>query len=238
MKNNEAAVFVFLASIVVGILISMNLSFGSSNEVFLNVEEYNEAYNKRNDLYKEVTTLMDKFEESSDKLNSYEKDTKNELTVLSKIGEEYEKLKMDLGMEAVEGEGIRITLDDARNLKFDEYYSNSSLVHDADLLYLINDLRNAGAEAIAINGHRIIYNTESLCYGTSIDLGGIKVVAPFYITAIGSQSVLNSYMQESNSYYKRLSLTRDIQLKIEKMDNIKVPAYNGSLNNKYIRKKR
>ncbi|MEG2353557.1 MAG: DUF881 domain-containing protein [Clostridium sp.] len=237
MKNNEAAIFVFVASVVMGILISMNLNFGSNSQVFLNVEEYNEAYNKRNTLYKEVTTLMDKYEESVEKLADYKIDFKNDKNVIAQISQEYHNFKIDMGLEAVHGEGIRIILNDATNIEFGQYHDATKLVHDYDLLYIINDLRNAGAEAIAINGHRIVFDTDSLCTGVTVDLGGIKVVAPFYITAIGNKSVMNSYMIESNSYYKRLSLTREIERELQQMDNIEIPAYNGVFSDKYMNKR-
>ena len=75
------------------------------------------------------------------------------------------------------------------------------LIHDFDIVEVINDLRNAGAEAISVNGERIIYDNYGLCAGSNIDLNGIKIVPPFYISAIGNEDVLYNYLTlEANTY--------------------------------------
>ena len=54
MKNREFTIFIFTASVIVGLLISMNISFdGIETTKVLNAKEYQEAYNKRNNLYNE-----------------------------------------------------------------------------------------------------------------------------------------------------------------------------------------
>lgn len=46
MKNNEASTFVFIASIIIGILISMNISFTrTTDRVFLSAKQYQDSYN-------------------------------------------------------------------------------------------------------------------------------------------------------------------------------------------------
>ena len=71
-----------------------------------------------------------------------------------------------------------------------------------DLLMVINDLRAAGAEAIAINGYRIIGSTDGLCAGPTIEIDGIKIIAPFYITAIGNQNVIKSFLENQQNRVK------------------------------------
>ncbi len=56
MKNNEATIFVFIASIIVGLLIAMNIGFEGKNN-FLDVKQYDEAYNERTKLYSEINNL-------------------------------------------------------------------------------------------------------------------------------------------------------------------------------------
>ena len=70
-----------------------------------------------------------------------------------------------LGLTNLEGTGVEITVKDdpqATNIGIFEDISDH-IVHDADLRALVNDLKNAGAEAISINGQRLVNTTAITC---------------------------------------------------------------------------
>lgn len=233
MKTNEASFFVFLASIIVGVLISMNVNFGKSNNMFLNPEDYSKAYNERNELYKDISKIKNDYYKTFNKLEKYIASAEDEYTILKEFQKELDNNKMALGLFPVEGEGIKITLNDADAFSFYEYDVMYKVVHDYDIIQIINDLRNAGAEAISVNGVRVITNTYSYCGGSNIDLGGVKIVAPFYINAVGNKKVLKNYLILNDTHYKEL-IGRGIRTDIQVVDNVKIPAYTGKLNPKYM----
>ncbi|GAA0788492.1 DUF881 domain-containing protein [Hathewaya limosa] len=237
MKKNEATVFVFIASVIIGILISMNLSFGEKNKVFLNIEQFNDAYNKRNKMYKEISGLKEEISKIEKKLNKYNLES-NDITAVNKeIEKEIQKNKEYFGLGAVEGEGIRITVNDAKESDFNEYYMILNLVHDTDIWFLLNELRVAGAEAIAINGNRVVGDTYSYCWGTYIKIGGVNTVAPFYIDVIGNQVALKDYLSKESNHVKNLQF-RKIRVNIEEDKNIKIPAYEGKVKFDYAKEKK
>lgn len=60
MKNNEANLFVFIASIIIGLLISLTFNFNySSNRIILDSKQYEDAYNEKNKLMNDISNLMD-----------------------------------------------------------------------------------------------------------------------------------------------------------------------------------
>ena len=71
----------------------------------------------------------------------------------------------------VTGEGIIITLKDGTTNSSDILSSSlmatDVIVHNSDLYHVVNDLKNAGAEAIEINGQRVV-NTSSITYESFI----------------------------------------------------------------------
>ena len=70
MKNNEATIFVFIASVIIGILISMNIGFkGKIN--FLDVQQYDQAYNERTKLYSQLNNLKQQYYSTNAKLKKY-----------------------------------------------------------------------------------------------------------------------------------------------------------------------
>ena len=78
-----------------------------------------------------------------------ESDSKNE--------EEIKNNQKLLGLTDVSGQGLIITLDENREVDSNEVLNiNGYLVHEEDLLYIVNELFNSGADAVSINDERIV----------------------------------------------------------------------------------
>jgi uncharacterized protein YlxW (UPF0749 family) len=76
-------------------------------------------------------------------------------------------------------------------LNINLYMMNYFIVHDSDMLHVINELRGAGAEAIAINGTRIMATSRISCGGPTINVGkSERFTPPFVIHAIGDPDAL------------------------------------------------
>lgn len=238
MKSNEASLFVFIASIIIGILISLNINFNRTyNRVFLSTKQYQDTYNLRNRLRSDISDLQDKYDELSTKLQKYEYGGKNRTSIIQQVESDLNKNKMALGELDVEGQGIKITLNDADNDSFDDTSGSDVLdkiVHNSDINYVINDLRSAGAEAISINGQRVIDRTEVICYGALLRVNGVSIGAPFYINAIGNKAALNSFMLSDGSWLKYLMM-RQIYVDVQEMDNIKIQAYNNIITDDFTK---
>ena len=127
-----------------------------------------------NNLRDEVLKWKEKYDNISEELDNAEK-------ILAKIREEStkddevsskkeEQITLNnniLGITNLEGQGIELILKDDPNATretigvFDDI--SSHIIHDADLRALVNELKNAGAEAISINGQRLVNTTAITC---------------------------------------------------------------------------
>jgi uncharacterized protein YlxW (UPF0749 family) len=232
MKNNEATIFVFIASIIIGLLISMNLGFeGKVN--FLDVKQYNEAYNERSKLYLELNNLQHEYFNIDSKFKNYDNSYNTDSKVLEEIQKEIIYNNQILGKSDLEGPGIMITLDDGIALT-SEYWENMRVtVHNTDIERVINDLRSAGAEAIEVNGNRVTYNNNIWCVGPAVKINGINIVRPFYISAIGNQNLMYNYLNNEQSHIMSLRL-REVEVNIEKKANIKILSYVGEFKYQYM----
>lgn len=233
MRRNESTIFVFIASIFVGLLISINLGINNTGTTqILSAKDYQEAYNERTNLIKEINNFQDKYNDISSKLYSYEYGTNSENAIGEQLQKEIDYNNMAIGKTALQGEGIKIVITDVSSQNLDGVLSDdeymSRLIHDADLVQLINDLKNAGSEAISINGQRIIDRSGLYCGGSYISINGVKVPGPYYLNAIGNKDVLKSYMELDQNYVKYLRL-RHIKVTVEEYDDIKIPAYDGNI---------
>ena len=110
---------------------------------------------------------------------------------------------------------------------------NDYVVHDEDLRSVVNELYNAGAEAISINGQRLVNTSAITCSGTVITINGIKLNSPFVISAIGNPESLYS-IERTGGYIELMRQTGAIA-ETTKSNNITVPKFSGALSSKYMR---
>ncbi len=235
MRVNEANIFLFIAAIIIGVLIAMNISLDGEKK-YLDVVQYQDAYDERTKLQNEISDLEDEYHNINKKINKYKKSDKTQYEVMKEITEELNINKMTLGQVPVEGDGVKITLNDDPELMLGVPYKWSMVIHDTDLVMVINDFKNAGAEAIAINGHRISDSTSILCSGATIDLDGIKIITPFYIVAIGNKSVIENFLETQTNHIKDLE-ARNCFVEVEPVFGEKLPAYTGKLKTQYLNEK-
>ncbi len=142
-----------------------------------------------------------------------------------------EELKMIAGYNQVEGPGLLITLDDntagaelAKSKNPQNYFPEYYIIHDKNLLYLVNSLANL-SEGISINNQRITATSDIRCVGTVIMVNSTRLAPPYEIRIIGNVEELEKALLESNEY---LSLKlREIPIKISKENKLTLPAYSS-----------
>ena len=59
------------------------------------------------------------------------------------------------------------------------------IIHDYDIRTILNELKTAGAQAIAINGERVVPMSEQICVGPTIIINDNRYPVPYIIEAIG-----------------------------------------------------
>lgn len=138
------------------------------------------------------------------------------------------------GTSALSGPGVIVTLDDSKTVSKAGENPNLYLIHDDDLLRVINELRAAGAEALSVNGQRLVGTSEIRCAGPTLSVNNVRSAAPFEIRAIGEPSSLENALKMRGGVAETLKVW-GIQLDIRTSDTVKVPAYKGSLQFKYAK---
>ena len=190
-----------------------------------------------NNLRDQILRFKEKYENLSDELDvldeklelAREEATKDNAGLTS-LQEEIVKANKLLGLTEVTGPGVKITLQDANvtgalALATDDL--SALIVHDMDVRCVINELKCAGAEAISINGNRIVQTSSIMCVGNVIEVNGKKIGAPFEILAIGLPEQLANL--ERPGGYVNLLKDYGIKATIEKVNSITIPKYSGKL---------
>lgn len=100
------------------------------------------------------------------------------------------------GYAPLKGEGVVVTLRDRRlKSKTKADIAFPGLVHDFDLLSVVNELRAAGAKGIAVNGIRLTNQTAIRALGPTIKIGSQTTCAPFKIEAVGVAGLLEAALK-------------------------------------------
>jgi uncharacterized protein YlxW (UPF0749 family) len=137
----------------------------------------------------------------------------NRLEVLSKAG-----------LTDVKGPGITIRLDDAPARK-EGTPVDWLIIHDQDIKIILNELKKAGAQAISINGERVVATSEQICAGPTILINGSRYPVPYVINAIGDPDVLFENISMSDRIAEMVEY--DIRVEIAKSKEIIIPKFIG-----------
>ncbi len=165
--------------------------------------------------------------ELRDQVRAYEQGTVAGRTKLARLGAQVEQLRLQAGFTALEGPGVQIELSDSPNPLRPGDDPNTVLVHYTDLQAVTNELFASGAEAVAINGERVVVTTGINCVGTTI-LCNIKRIAPPYrVVAIGPPDAMLAYLRRPAGAVETLRAF-GFPVKVTRAAHLIVPAYRGS----------
>lgn len=142
-------------------------------------------------------------------------------------GKEFENIKMGAGIVDLKGPGVMVTIDDSQKIAKPGENPNLYVIHDDDLLKIINELRAAGAEAISVNGQRLIATSEIRCAGPTLSVNNTRYTPPYEILAIGDPKTLDNALKMRGGIVETLRFW-GIQVAISKMEKVVVPAYKSS----------
>ena len=193
------------------------------NSLRAEVLKYKEKYDNK---YKELEKAEEKLEQER------ESSTKNDGELQSKEEEITEGNKIT-GLTEVTGAGVIVTLTDSKKDISSSLNPSDLIVHDLDVLSVINELKNAGAEAISINDQRLTPNSGIVCGGNIIDINGEKVGAPFIIKAIGLPEQLAA-LNRPGGYLAKLK-EYSIGVELKQSNKITIPKYTGTITYKYAK---
>ena len=140
--------------------------------------------------------------------------------------DDVDKLKIMSGLTALEGTGITVELDDSTETAKNGENPNLYVIHDDDVLRVINELRAAGAEAISLNGQRLIDTSEIRCAGPTLSVNNVRSAAPFVISAIGDKTALENSIKMRGGVEQTLSVW-GIRVEVKTCDDIYIPPYKG-----------
>ncbi len=208
-----------ICSAILGIIISLQLkTINLENNGMTTSKEGEQLAVELRGLNKEEEELRSEIDDIKDRIDEY-KVGKGD----SKLKSEIKKYEILSGYTDVEGKGIEVKIKQNKDVGLD---SSQSIIYNYDLiLSMINKLNSAQANAISINGERIVANTYIHLKEDALFINDIKIIEPIVINAIGNPDTLASALQIKYGIVWEMEEYYNVNIEIEKKEKIKINGH-------------
>ena len=233
LKRMGNKFYIFMMACIVGLLMAFTLN-NTSGEYrivpFKVINDYKKVIEKEQ---VEIQSIRNLLNETTEKIE-YFKGEQAEGNVGEALKNELDEYKASAGLLALEGPGVLVILSDGDRELIEGEDPNNLLVHDIDVLNIVNDLKISGAEAISLNGQRVVSISEINCAGPTIKINDRVYSQPYIIKAIGNPDYLQAAIKAPGTYG---NLLKQVGLFVEANTSVSitVPAYEEQIEYKYLK---
>jgi len=177
------------------------------------------------------------------RLNKYQQAAAAESGNTKLLSADLQKANLLAGTIAVTGPGVVVTLRDSKkapprpaDMAPEDYIAmtRTYIIHSEDIQAVINELRAAGAEAIAVNDQRVVATTAIRCVGPVVQVNSIPTNgSPVRIKAIGDPDTLVSALTMASGIQDQYKVTDPSMFSMDKVKGMTLPAFAGSTTVRY-----
>lgn len=146
-------------------------------------------------------------------LLAFENDAESEEVALRSLQRRLDELRILAGVVATEGEGLVLTIEDP-----------AGQVGQDLLVDTVQELRDAGAEAIAVNEVRLIVSSAFSTRNNRLVLDGQPLTPPFRIAAVGPADTMGKALQIPGGALDTLQSRPEVATNVEQLAQMIVPA--------------
>ena len=224
VENPTPKAILLLLGIVFGVLVAAQWQ-SLPTRVTNPIAPYTSLKETRDMLSEEQGQLKTAIAQGQDKLDSLQLQMKNSGSNKNNLTE-LDNQKRIAGLTKLGGPGISIVLDDSKQGPT----TDESIVHASDLRDIVNLFWGAGAEAISINGERIVTTSSIDCIVNTILVNNTRLTVPFRIEAIGDQKLLIAQASNKDNLadlYRRHE-QNGLVINISGVNDLIINPYSGS----------
>lgn len=224
MRGRGAQIAIVLVFVALGLMMSVQFRVTRSLAETLPAQRADELTRRLQAVEKERDQLRAQVAQLRDSLAQGPQSE----AALRALEDELWQARMLAGLVEVRGQGVVVTLDDSKLPRRPNEDSNRFILHDEDLLKVVNELKDAGAEAIAVNGQRLISTSEIRCAGSVISINNARTAPPVRVVAIGDPDTLERALRLRGGVVDQLTFF-GIEIQIDRELDVTVPAYTGGI---------
>lgn len=215
MRRRRNQVTIALVTFLLGVLVVVQLRYQASSAAFAGLSS------------QDLTVLVANLDDRNDQLRTEVATLERELGVLSQNTQRgdvsLDELRADLrrvrlyaGIDPATGPGVTITV--------------HGPIDGPGIEDLVNELRNAGAEAMALDDVRLVPGVVAIGPAGGVTVGSNALDDPFTISAIGAPDKLTGSLTRPGGIIAQLSATQpEVSVEVTPLDRIAVPATDRDL---------
>jgi uncharacterized protein YlxW (UPF0749 family) len=236
MKKHLSIYYFLFIAVFVGYLFTIQFRAAMpTNQGIVTIPKILEMKNEIDNSNKENQKLAESISEAKLKLQEYEEGIDKTGNVFGIMEEELELARDYANYAKLEGPGIIISMNDSLSEVGEFENPDWYVIHDGDMLAIVNELRAAGAEAISINDERVTASSNITCGGPTINIDGKRHAVPFVIKAIGDPQKLEASIMAPSGYIDLMEYY-DIRIITQKVDKLTINAYDINYKLNYQKK--
>ena len=151
-------------------------------------------------------------------------------SALAEVNRRLEEARLAVGLTALRGPGAVIEISDSKRVIPDGENPANYIVLVDDLRDIVAALRASGAEAIAINGERLVATSSIYAVGASILVNTAFLSPPFRVEAIGSEGLHERFL-DSPAFRGRVAQRIDVfglEFASQAANEVELPAFVGN----------
>jgi uncharacterized protein YlxW (UPF0749 family) len=156
---------------------------------------------------------------------------------VSELNDALEEARIAAGLIPLTGTGIVLQLEDSVEPISPDANASDYLVGARDLRAIVEELWAAGAEAVAVNGERLVPSSAIIDVGPSILVNAAYLAGPYQVTALGPED-LYARLSGSIGFVDFIRSRVDgfgIRVAIAEPDAVDMPAFAGTVTLRYAR---
>jgi uncharacterized protein YlxW (UPF0749 family) len=151
-------------------------------------------------------------------------------SALAEVNRQLEAARLSVGLTALRGPGVVIEIADSKRVVPDGENPANYLVLVDDLHDIVAALWAEGAEAISINGERLVATSSIYGVGSSVLVNTAFLSPPFRIEAIGAAGLLDRFSTDA-AFRGRVAQRIDafgLEFATQAVDSLDIPAFVGN----------
>lgn len=151
------------------------------------------------------------------------------------LNADLERARIEAGLVQLNGSGLVFRLEDADAIGGSG--STDGLVTARDVRIVVQELWLAGAEAVSVNGERVVLTTAVLDIGNSILVNNAYLAPAYEIRAIGPSDLYTRITSAASfiEFVQDRVNPAGLRLSFAELDPVTIPAYAGSVSARYLR---
>lgn len=156
---------------------------------------------------------------------------------VTELNDALEEARIAAGLIPLTGTGIVLQLEDSDEPISPDANASDYLVGARDLRAIVEELWAAGAEAVAVNGERLVPSSAIIDVGPSILVNAAYLAGPYQVTALGPED-LYARLSSSIGFVDFVRSRVDgfgIRVAIAEPDAVDMPAFAGTVTLRYAR---